>query len=129
MAVKFLSEDWMSGLADTVNANEAFKTAIANVSLNLQFVVTDVPDSEEVSYGIAIDGGTAAISGGELEGADATITNDYETAVAISKGELNTQMAFMTGKLKVGGDMAKIMMNQAALNAFSNAAKDLEVEY
>ena len=46
------------------------------------------------------------------------LSNDYETAVVISKGELNTQMAFMTGKLKVSGNMAKLMMNQAMLGQF-----------
>ena len=60
---------------------------------------------------------------------DATITNDYETAVAISKGELNSQMAFMTGKIKVGGNMAKLMMNQALLGQFASASADLDVEY
>ena len=60
---------------------------------------------------------------------DATITNDYETAMAISKGELNTQMAFMTGKLKVSGNMAKLMMNQPMLTQFANAAAALDVEY
>ena len=129
MAVKFLTEEWMSALADHINADEAFKSAIATVSLSLNFVVTEVPDGGDVKYSIALDGGSAAIEPGEIEGGDATITNDFDTATAISKGELNTQMAFMTGKLKVGGDMAKIMMNQAALNAFSSAAKSLEVEY
>jgi putative sterol carrier protein len=38
-------------------------------------------------------------------------------------------MAFMTGKIKVGGNMAKIMMNQAVLNQFAAALSDLEVEY
>ena len=128
MAVQFLTDEWMAALAEHINADDAFTSAIATVELALQFVVTEVPDGD-VKYSISLSGGSAAITGGELEGADATITNDYETAVAISKGELNTQMAFMTGKLKVSGDMAKIMMNQAALNAFSNSAKGLEVAY
>ena len=128
MAVKFLTEEWMRALADHVNADEAFKSAIASVTLTLNFVVTEAPEGT-VNYSIDLAEGAAAIEPGEAEGADATITNDFDTAMAISKGELNTQMAFMTGRLKVGGDMAKIMMNQAALNAFSNAAKGLDVEY
>ena len=128
MAVKFLTEEWMHALADHINADEAFRSAIASVALTLNFVVTEAPDGT-VNYSIALADGAAAIEPGEIEGGDATITNDFETASAISKGELNTQMAFMTGKLKVSGDMAKIMMNQAALNAFANAAKSLEVDY
>ena len=49
--------------------------------------------------------------------------------MAISKGELNTQMAFMTGKMKVSGNMAKIMMNQAVFTKFAEASSAVEVEY
>jgi putative sterol carrier protein len=42
---------------------------------------------------------------------------------------MNTQMAFMTGKLKVAGNMAKIMMNQALFNSFADAASGVPVEY
>jgi putative sterol carrier protein len=38
-------------------------------------------------------------------------------------------MAFMSGKLKVSGNMAKIMMNQGTFNAFADAASGVEVEY
>jgi putative sterol carrier protein len=58
-----------------------------------------------------------------------TITNSYETAIAISKGELNTQMAFMTGKIKVAGNMTKLITNQAMLSQFANASAGMQVEY
>ncbi len=129
MAVKFLTSEWAQGLQDTVNAHEGFRNAISNVDLALQFVVTDVPDQGDYHYYIAIADGSAAVAEGDLESPHATITNDYDTAEKISKGELNTQMAFMTGKLKVAGDMGKLMMNQAALGQFSSAASGLDVEY
>ena len=66
---------------------------------------------------------------GPADEPDATISNDYETAVALSKGELNTQMAFMTGKMKVSGNMAKIMMNQAVFTKFAEASAGVDVEY
>lgn len=128
LAAKFLSEEWMTGLEETVNAHAGFKDAISSVSLKLQFKVTDV-DGGEVDYAIVIGDGSASIVNGTIEDADATITNNHETAAAISKGELNTQMAFMTGKLKVSGNMAALMMNQGALNQFAQAASGLDVEY
>lgn len=126
---KFLTEDWLSGLTETVNAHEGFKNAIANVDLTLQFEVTDAPEGSQNRYYIAVADGAATAAAGDAESPDATITNNYETAMAISKGDLNTQMAFMTGKLKVTGNMAKLMMNQAMLTQFANAAAGLEVEY
>jgi putative sterol carrier protein len=57
------------------------------------------------------------------------VNQGYDTATAISKGELNTQSAFMTGKLKVSGNLAKLMMHQGAIQQWGSAVSDLEVEY
>jgi putative sterol carrier protein len=66
---------------------------------------------------------------GVLEGADVTVGNSYETASAISKGDLNTQSAFMAGKLKVTGNLAKLMMHQGAVNQWAAAVKEIPVDY
>ena len=47
----------------------------------------------------------------------------------MNKGDLNTQMAFMTGKVKVGGNMAALLMNQNVINQFAPALSGLDVEY
>lgn len=125
----FLTTDWLTELTATVNAHDGFKQAIANVDLTLQFVVPDAPAGSEGQYYIEVAGGHATAAAGDATEPDCTITNDYATAVAVSKGELNTQMAFMTGKLKVTGNMAKLMMNQAMLNQFAAAASTMPVEY
>ncbi len=125
---QFLSEQFMTEATAALNADPAFTGSIGNVDLAIQFTVTDAPDGPVV-YGLSIADGNAALATGELAGADLEVTNDYETAVGISKGELNTQMAFMTGKLKVSGDMAKLMLNQNVINAFAPALSGLDVEY
>ncbi len=126
---KFLTKEWLEALTSAVNQNETFTTAIASVDLTLQFEVTDAPEGTEPTYHLTIKDGGLAAGAGPAEDPDATISNDYATAVAISKGELNTQMAFMTGKMKVSGNMAKIMMNQAVFTKFAEASSDVEVEY
>lgn len=126
---KFLTKEWLEALTASVNENDEFTTAIANVDLTLQFETTDPPEGTEATYHLAIKDGALAAAAGPIEDADATIANDYETAMAISKGELNTQMAFMTGKMKVSGNMAKIMMNQAVFTKFAEATASIDVEY
>ena len=125
----FLSTDWLTDLTNTLNGHAGFKSAIANVDLTLQFAVSDAPAGTEGRYYIDIADGKALAAPGDAEEPDATITNIYETAVALSKGELNTQMAFMTGKIKVTGNMAKLMMNQAMLTQFAAAAAGMKVDY
>jgi putative sterol carrier protein len=127
--VQFLTQDWLTQLTETLNGHEGFTAAIANTELSLQFDVSDAPDGSENRYFINVAGGSAECAAGDTDAPDATISNNYETAVAISKGDLNTQMAFMTGKLKVDGNMAKLMMNQAMLTKFAEAASNLEIEY
>jgi len=126
---RFLTTDWLQDLNETVNAHEGFKKAIANVDLTLQFEVPDAPEDAEGRYYFRIQDGSLEAAAGDAESPDATISNSYETATAVSKGELNTQMAFMSGKLKVSGNMAKIMMNQGVFNAFADAASGVDVEY
>jgi putative sterol carrier protein len=126
---KFLTKEWLEALTTTVNENPTFTAAIASVDLTLQFEITDPPEGAEPVYHLAIKDGGLAAGAGPAEDPDATIANDYATAMAISKGELNTQMAFMTGKMKVSGNMAKIMMNQAVFTKFAEASSGVEVEY
>ena len=126
---KFLTAEWLEALLAAVSTHEGFVSSIGDVDLTLQFEVPDAPEGAETTYFMQIANGQLAAGAGPAEAPDATITNDYETAAAISKGELNTQMAFMTGKLKVSGNMAKLMMNQAMLAEYAKAAAGVEVEY
>jgi putative sterol carrier protein len=125
---KFLSEEFMTEASGTLSTNPGFQNAISNVELGVQFNVTDGPDGD-VAYYLDIADGDASMVLGELDGADVTLTSTYETFVGISKGELNTQMAFMTGKLKVSGNMAKLMMNQAVFSQFTSALSGMDIEY
>jgi putative sterol carrier protein len=126
---KFLTKEWLAALTETVNADDKFTSAVANVDLTLQFEISDAPEGTESAYYMAIKDGALVAEAGGTDEPDATIGQNYETAVAISKGELNTQMAFMTGKMKVSGNMAKIMMNQAVFGQFAESASAVDVEY
>jgi putative sterol carrier protein len=128
MGVQFLSDDHMEVATAALNANDGFVNSIANINMGLQFHVNEAP-SGDVDYHLSIADGSAAMALGELDGADVSITSDYETATALFKGDLNTQMAFMTGKIKVAGNMAVLMMNQGVINQWGAAIADVDVEY
>ena len=128
MSVQFLSDEWATAVQAAVNGSDAFRSAVANASLKLQFNVSDAPGGE-ISYYMKAENGEADVELGQLDDPDVTVGQSYETATAISKGELNTQTAFMTGKLKVDGNLAKLMMHQNAIQQWQSATKDLDVEY
>ena len=118
----------MTEATAALNADAAFSGAMANVVFGLQFNVSGAPEGD-VPYYLQIVDGAATMALGELDGADASVSSDYDTAAAISKGELNVQMAFMTGKIKVGGNMAKIMMNQSLIGEFARVQSSLDLDY
>ena len=129
MAVKYLSEEWAKEVTSRLQASDAVKNAAKGQDITLQQVFSDVPDQGEVKAYFKIAGGTPELALGETEGAEATITQSYETAVAVNKGELQGQAAFMQGKLKIQGNLMKVMQLQGFLQAAAEATKDLEIEY
>ena len=126
---KFLTAEWIEALTATLAAHEGFKSAAGNAQISIAFEVPDAPEGAEKNYTVAVEGGVAKVAAGPGASPDITIVNNYETAVAMAKGELNTQMAFMTGKIKVSGNMGKLMTNQAMLTQFANATAGMQVEY
>jgi putative sterol carrier protein len=127
VSVKFLSEEWTRAVTEALNGSEAFTTAAGGQSAKIQQVV-NAPDGE-VRYHLTLDNGRALVALGDVEGPDATVTQDYETAVALAKNELNGVAAFMSGKLQISGDLMRLMQLQGALGALAAALKDIDVEY
>ena len=125
---KFLSDEWAQEVDKTLNSHAGFKSAIGNADLGIAFNVSGGPDGD-VAYYLKTAGGDVDLALGNLDGADVTINTTYDTASSISKGDLNVQTAFMTGKLKVAGNLAKLMMHQGAIAQWSAAVKDLPTDY
>ncbi len=128
MAVKFLSQEWSDAVQNALNGYPGFKSAIVSTDLGLQFHITETPEGD-VNYYLQTSGGSAVLALGSLQNPDITIGQTYETARGIFSGELATQNAFMAGKLKVSGNMAKLLMNQNVITQMQAALKGLEVEY
>ena len=125
---KFLSEEWVQEVTSALSEHQGFNNALGDADLAIQFSTADAPDGE-VDYYLSAGGGTAAVALGTLDDADVTVKQSYDTAVAISKGEMNVQTAFMTGKLKVSGNLAKLMMHQSVIQQWGAAVSELDVEY
>lgn len=125
---KFLSAEWAQDVTSALNNHPGFINAIGSAQLGIQFNTSDSPDGD-VDYYLQTDDGSARLELGTLDNPDVTVKQTYETAAAISKGELDTQTAFMTGKLKVSGNLAKLMMHQSAIQQWGAAVSELELEY
>jgi len=113
-AYLFLSDEWLVEVRRIVDEQPVTLAEGASVTLNL--VVTETPFVEDRRIHIAVESGSAAWSAGHVEGADLTLTTDYVTARAVFvTGDPQAALqAFMEGKVKIQGDLTKLMAAQAA---------------
>jgi putative sterol carrier protein len=128
MTVKFLSHEWAQAVTDALNSSQEFADAAARQHARIQQVVTEAPHGE-ARYYFTVEDGSALVGLGELDAPEATITQSYATAVAISKREVHPQQAFVQGRLRVSGNLMKLMQLQAVLGALGNAVGALDVDY
>jgi putative sterol carrier protein len=127
VAVKFLSDEWAAALKAELNAREAFRQAAAGHQATIQQVIAG--SDGDVPYWIVIQDSSIDMGTGTVEGADATITENYETAVKLATGELSAVTAFMTGKIKIAGNMGLLLSLQGVLTQLPAAMQAIDVEY
>ena len=127
MTVPFLSTEWADAVKAQLNANEEFRAAASGKKATIQQVITR--EGEETHYWFEIADGTIDMGVGDAHEPDATITQSYETAVKLAKSELSVVTAFMTGKVKVAGNMGMLMGLQGALSQLPAAMQAVDTDY
>jgi putative sterol carrier protein len=131
---KFLSEEWLVQ-AKAIRAEYEGKGAAAPPQIRMNLVITEAPEdvsAAPIDAHMDTSSGEIEMDLGHLENPELTVTLDYETAKAILvEGNPQAGMqAFMAGKIKVQGDMTKLMaMQQGAPDpaAVEVAAKIKEI--
>lgn len=129
MSVQFLSQEYMEAATSALRDNADLAARLDGVSLALQFRVTAMPAGDELAYYLRIGDGRVEMAPGQLADADVRITNSYETAAGLAREEIKDQIAFLTGKLKVAGNMARLMTNLSVFMEIRRTLQRLNVEY
>lgn len=127
MPVQFLSPEWTEELEKRLNASDTFRAAASAADVTIQNVI-ETPDGAK-RYWMRFEGGSVKLEAGDAEKADATIEQDYATAVALAKSELNPVSAFMTGKIRINGSMMLLMQLQGALSELAKEMQEIDVDY
>ena len=107
----FLTDEWVAE-AKKIREEYKGKTPPAAHVVKMNQVITDVPFGEgTIDAHMDTSSGEMELDLGHLDAADLKVTLDYETAKAILvDGNPQAGMqAFMAGKIKVEGDMTKLM--------------------
>ena len=128
MAVRFLSDEYMQLGVETLNADETVRKAVEGVDLGLLYSVSAAPEGE-FSYYIKIADGAVKMARGELDQPDARVRSSYETAARLARHQLSNQMAFLTGKVKLSGNLGALMRHNATLDLIQSTLSGLDVEF
>jgi hypothetical protein len=113
----FLSDDWIAE-ARAIHAEYRGRVAPVEHPIRVNLVVTAVPfGSGSIDAHVDTATGEVEMDLGHLDGADLTLTLDYDTAkgILIDQDAQAAMSAFMGGRIKLDGDMAKLLVLQGQL--------------
>jgi putative sterol carrier protein len=110
---KWLTQEWLDETKKMADGQPERPGA----SAKMQYVVSGGPDGEVKYYWVLENGKLLDSKLGDLPDAEVTMTMTYEDAMKIQKGELDANAAFMQGRIKVSGNMAKLMALMPLTNA------------
>ena len=103
----FLSPEWLDALAEA-GAALPEQPGVDGV---VRFVVTATPHGKVQFRLVVIGGRIAELLVGRGGEAEATVTWRYPDAVAQFSGDLDPDVAYMTGRCKVEGDYARYLLD------------------
>jgi putative sterol carrier protein len=128
MPVKYLSPEWVDAHNTALAGDDSVRAALKGKNAAIQMVIAGTPQGE-VRYWLHIADGIAEAGLGDIDDAEVTISQSYETAVKVSSGEMDGMLAFIRGKYKIGGKMLKMMQVGGLLAEVRKGLAPIETEY
>jgi putative sterol carrier protein len=108
---RFLSDEWFAAAEQLIKEHDQPAPPNANLVMNLEVADGD----STIQFHMGSRDGATLFGKGQADGADLTLSTDIDTAreVFVSGNQQAGMQAFMSGKVRVQGDMTKLMMAQA----------------
>ncbi len=128
MSVPYLSQDHLEAATASMAADDSISAAAEKVNVAINYTITDGPEGD-FAYHIKVGDGAATMGLGSLDHSDVEITTNYETAAKLGRRETSSQMAFMTGKVKVKGSLGALMKNMALFQKIESHTYGIDVSY
>ena len=107
----FLSQDWISAARAVYDAHRGEAPPLTS-TLRANLNITDVPFGDNpLKAHLDTSSGELQLDLGHLDAADVTLTMGYDTAKAqiVTQDQSAVMQAFMGGRIKIEGDMSKVM--------------------
>ena len=132
--VKFPSDEWAKAYMEALNENKAYEDAASDWEGDFLFVLnSDDKLKERTMIYIDLYHGKCreayVLKPSEEKKTDFVIEAPYGTWVRVIKKELDAIQGLMTGKLKLKGNMAKVMKYTKAAQEMVNTTTAIESEF
>ena len=118
--VRYLSPEWFEEVNEVAPAGGGVGAAGADAPFCVQQIVTGGPDGD-VRYWVRFEGGAVEAGLGEIGAPDVTVRQSYDTASAVSSGQLSAHAAIVEGRIRVSGDTTLLLEHQTALQELAAA--------
>ncbi|MCK4370167.1 MAG: SCP2 sterol-binding domain-containing protein [Candidatus Lokiarchaeota archaeon] len=132
--MKILSEEWVEAFGKAINENPDYKPSALTWEGDMLLVIEPSGKLDhEVRVFIGLHHGectgTRLVPEGEEVETEYTMAGPYDNFVAVTKKEIDPIRAIMAGKLRLEGDMAKLMRNTKAALEIVNSLGRFEFEF
>ncbi len=137
----FLTEEWVKSAHEFINESEDYEKAAKTWEGDILFVATELPekvrekltDKDKIGFWLDLWHGKSRgykfVEDPDNFKATFTITATYENWKKVLKGELNPVRGMMTRKLKVQGNLAKILRYTNAAIALLKAVQQVPTKF
>jgi len=127
----YLSNEWRDEAEKRIRA-ELSPERMNKITSSMSNIYKNCPDGKERYLFFNFkDGELVDLSVGEGEPPEAEyrITGDYDIFAQISRAELSSQKALMTGKLKLKGNMVKALKLASVADRLNRVISTIPAEY
>jgi len=128
---RYLSQEWVGEAAKRLRA-ELTPDKMKHVTSSMLTVYKNCPDGvDRALYYKFVDGviDELSIREGDLPEAEFRIIGDYETFARISRAEIGSRAALMSGKLTLKGNMVKALSLSAVVDRLNKVLASIPTDY
>ena len=129
--LKYLSPEWSAEAASRLRS-QLTPEQMKNLTSSMLTIYHNCPDGiERALYYAIVDGVFTEIAVCEEPWPDVefVISGDYETFAKISRAEIGSRSALMSGKLRLQGNMVKALSLASIVDRFNKILSEIPCDY
>ena len=129
--VRYMTQEWRDEVEKRLKA-DLTPDKMKNLTSSMSNIYLNCPDGKDKYLFFKFEEGRLAelaLGEGEPPGAEFRITGQYETFAKISRAEMGSQRALMSGKLKLKGNMVKALKLASIADRVNKIISTVDAEY